>query len=152
MLFLFPVSELSLLRRMLIWFLFLLSTSCPSLPPTLRLLRCHSSTPSTRNLCFTSPTFFSFSPPFSSPFSELLTSVVPFSTTTSFAALGKPSYYFRAFFFSEEDRFRVVVDIAWIHLNMCFRICCGFFFVCRRCWLFRRVSGRCWLFGRVSGI
>ena len=29
---------------------------------------------STRNLCLTSPAFFSFSPPFSSPFSELLTS------------------------------------------------------------------------------
>ena len=23
---------------------------------------------------------------------------------------------------------------------MCFRVCCGCFFVCRRCWLFRRVS------------
>ena len=140
-LFLFPASELSLLRCMVIWFLFLLSTSCPSLPPPLHLLRCHSSMPSTRNLRLTSPAFFSFSPPFSSPFSELLTSFRTVFDQIQFAALSKSSFAILAFSFSEEDHFRVVVDIAWIHLSMCIGVCCGCFPVFRRCWLFGRVSG-----------
>ena len=66
---------------------------------------------------------------------------IPFSTKSGFAALGKSSYAFHAFFFSKEDRFRVVVDIAWIHLSMCIGVCCGCFPVFQRCWLLGRVSG-----------
>ena len=66
---------------------------------------------------------------------------VSFSTKSSFATLGKSSYAFLAFFFFEEHRFRVVVDIAWIHLNMCIGVYCGCFLVFRRCWLFDRVLG-----------
>ena len=66
---------------------------------------------------------------------------VPFLTKSGFAALGKSSYAFLVFFFSEEDCFRVVVDIAWIHLSMCIGVCCGCFPVFRRCWLFGRVLG-----------
>ena len=75
------------------------------------------------------------------PSRSFLLPFVPFSTKSGFAALGKSSYAFLAFFFSEEDHFRVVVDIAWIHLSMCIGVRCGCFPVFRRCWLFCRVSG-----------
>ena len=116
--FLFPASELSLLHRMLIYGFYFYFP-----PPAhlFHLLCVFSVVIPQRRLRATSasllPPSSLFLLPSLLPSRSSLLPFVPFSTKSSFAALGKSSYAFLAFFFSEEDRFRVVVDIDCIHLN-----------------------------------